>query len=302
MNLGKTTNPPKVTYQVKNTEIFVERSILPVVGHQERISGWIIMLRDVSDEQRLEQARELITETLVHDLRSPLSAILGGVAILQEDLEEKDKLDEVSRQALQVAQRAGGRVMSLVESLLEISRMQAGRIELSPSPVNLYTLAAAILADYLQQANELGIVLRNEIPGDLPTIRADPAKLGRVFANLLDNALKFTPSGGQVNISASQQANDALAIRISDTGPGIPEEYRQKIFERFTQVPGRAGRRRGSGLGLTFCRLVMEAHGGSIRVEAGPGGGSVFVLTLPFVEENIEALTQPGAQIGETLG
>jgi NtrC-family two-component system sensor histidine kinase KinB len=293
MNLGKTTNPPKVTYQVKNTEIFVERSILPVVGHQERISGWIIMLRDVSDEQRLEQARELITETLVHDLRSPLSAILGGVAILQEDLEEKDKLDEVSRQALQVAQRAGGRVMSLVESLLEISRMQAGRIELSPSPVNLYTLAAAILADYLQQANELGILLRNEIPGDLPTIRADPAKLGRVFANLLDNALKFTPSGGQVNISASQQANDALAIRISDTGPGIPEEYRQKIFERFTQVPGRAGRRRGSGLGLTFCRLVMEAHGGSIRAEANPNGGSVFVLTLPLIMENSRALAQP---------
>jgi NtrC-family two-component system sensor histidine kinase KinB len=281
-DLGESALPPKITYPMKSGETFVERSILPIWGSQERISGWIIVLRDVSDEQRLEQARELITETLVHDLRSPLSAILGAVAILQEDLEEKDKLDEVSRQGLQVAQRAGGRVMSLVESLLEISRMQSGRMELSPSPVNLYTLAAAILADYLQQANELGIILHNEIPGDLPTIHADPAKLGRVFSNLLDNALKFTPSGGQVILSAELQTDGLVAVRIRDTGPGIPEEYRQKIFERFTQVPGRAGRRRGSGLGLTFCRLVMEAHGGSIWAEAGTNGGSVFVLTLPL--------------------
>ena len=105
--------------------------------------------------------------------------------------------------------------MSLVESLLEISKMQTGRIELSPSPVNLYTLAAAILADYLQQANDLGILLRNEIPGDLPTIHADPAKLGRVFANLIDNALKFTPTGGQVSISANLQADSRIVVSAS---------------------------------------------------------------------------------------
>jgi NtrC-family two-component system sensor histidine kinase KinB len=282
---GKITNPPKITYQSESSEIFVERSILPIWGHQERVSGWIIVLRDVSDERRLEQARELITETLVHDLRSPLSAILGAVAILQEDLEEKNKLDDVSRQGLQVAQRAGARITGLVESLLEISRMQAGRIELSPSPVNLFTLVASILADYMQQAGDLGIILHNEIPGDLPTIHADPTKLGRVLTNLLDNALKFTPAGGQVSFSARLQAGDTIAVHISDTGPGIPEEYRKKIFERFTQVPGRASRRRGSGLGLTFCRLVVEAHGGSIWAEANPGGGSVFVLTLPVIEE-----------------
>ena len=106
-DLGDATIPPKITYQIKSAETFIERSIMPVWDSQKRISGWIIVLRDVSDEQRLEQTRELITETLVHDLRSPLSAILGAVAILQEDLEEKDRLDDVSRQGLQVAQRAG---------------------------------------------------------------------------------------------------------------------------------------------------------------------------------------------------
>jgi NtrC-family two-component system sensor histidine kinase KinB len=297
-DLGEAVLPPKVIYQVKSSEAYVERSILPVWDSQNRISGWIIMLRDVSEERRLEQTRELITETLVHDLRSPLSAILGAAALLQENLEEKDKLDDVSRQSLQVAQRAGARVMSLVESLLEISRMQSGRMELSLSPVNLYTLAAAILADCQQQAIDLGIILRNEIPSDLPTIRADPTKLGRVFANILDNALKFTPSGGQVSFLADLQADGRIAVRIRDTGPGIPEEYRQKIFERFTQVPGRVGRRRGSGLGLTFCRLVMEAHGGSIRAEAGPSGGSVFVLTLPVAMDNKALFARAGTQTG----
>jgi NtrC-family two-component system sensor histidine kinase KinB len=300
-DLSEVSIPPKTIYQMKNQEIYIERSILPVWGSQERIFGWIIVLHDVSDERQLEHARELITETLVHDLRSPLSAILGAVAILQEDLEEKNKLDDVSRQGLQIAQRAGARVMSLVESLLEISRMQAGRIELSPSPVNLHTLAASTLSDYLQQANNLGIILRNEIPADLPTVRADPTKLGRVFANLLDNALKFTPSGGQVSFSANLQGENMIAVRISDTGPGIPEEYRQKIFERFTQVPGRAGRRRGSGLGLTFCRLVMEAHSGSIWAEAGSSGGSVFALTLPIIGESDKSLAYSTVQTGGTL-
>jgi len=101
-----------------------------------------------------------------------------------------------------------------------------------------------------------------------------------VLTNLLDNALKFTPSGGQVILSAIRQEDNLITLRVSDTGPGIPDEYREKIFERFTQVPGLVGRRRGSGLGLTFCRLAMEAQGGKIWVEPRPGGGSVFAITL----------------------
>jgi len=107
-------------------------------------------------------------------------------------------------------------------------------------------------------------------------------KLKRIVANLIDNAVKFTPEGGQVVISASQQGDEELLFQVRDTGPGVPAPYRKKIFERFVQVPGRQGRRRGSGLGLTFCRLAVEAHGGKIWVDEHPEGGSVSSFILPL--------------------
>ena len=119
------------------------------------------------------------------------------------------------------------------------------------------------------------------MPEALPQPLADAGKTQRVLANLVDNALKFSPEGGQVTVRVAYHAPDILAVAVSDNGPGIPEEYREKVFERFSQVPGLHGRRGGSGLGLTFCRLVIEAQGGKIWVETDPGGGSVFVFTLP---------------------
>jgi signal transduction histidine kinase len=106
----------------------------------------------------------------------------------------------------------------------------------------------------------------------------------RVAGNLIDNAMKFSPSGGQVVISACVNECGMAQVQISDNGPGIPEEYREKVFERFTQVPGQRSRRRGSGLGLTFCRMAIEAHGGRIWVEnqQAPLTGSIFIFTLPL--------------------
>jgi signal transduction histidine kinase len=118
----------------------------------------------------------------------------------------------------------------------------------------------------------------------MPAVRADLAKTTRVLTNLVDNALKFTPSGGQVILTAACLGDRQVSVQVCDTGPGIPEEYREKIFERFSQVPGLVGRRRGSGLGLTFCRLALDAQGGKIWVEPRPGGGSVFVFTLPTAQ------------------
>jgi signal transduction histidine kinase len=137
------------------------------------------------------------------------------------------------------------------------------------------------LNDFMSQALEYGVILRNEIPEEFPQIRADLGKVTRVLTNLIDNALKFTPAGGQIILSAARHGSHLIAVQVNDTGPGVPEEFREKIFERFSQVPGLVGRRRGSGLGLTFCRLALEAQGGRIWVEPRPGGGSSFVFTLP---------------------
>lgn len=263
-----------------DSEHYFERMALPVKGSIGQAIGWIIVVRDVTEEVRIAEAREMITETLVHDLRSPLSAVLGALDVMSESLKAEHQ-SEVFPQALQLARRSSRRVMGMVESLLDISRMQAGSMDLNRTPVSLPALVVNILVDFTPQSQDYGVELVNTLPPDFPAAWADQGKLSRILTNLLDNALKFTPAGGRIIFGAELKPEGMLTIRVADTGPGIPVEYREKIFERFTQIPGQRGRRRGSGLGLTFCRLAVEAHGGKIWVESNPGGGSVFQFTLP---------------------
>ena len=264
------------------SEKVLERTSFPVWDRRRRVTGWLIVLRNKTDEIQVSQAKELITETLVHDLRSPASAVMGALDVLEESL-SKDEIgnDEMVVQSIQVARRAAQRVLGMTESLLEIARLQAGKIETSLTSIHLRSLAANVLNDFMPESLEYGIILRNEIPEEAPSVSADLAKTTRVLTNLVDNSLKFTPSGGQVIISMDSVQDGMVTIQVSDTGPGVPEEYREKIFDRFSQVPGLVGRRRGSGLGLTFCRLALDSQGGRIWVEPRPGGGSVFAFTLP---------------------
>lgn len=274
--------PPIVTEKVTalKPERYLERSSLPVFGSQSSASGWLVIIRDVTHEYELSQARELITETLVHDLRSPLAAVLGSLDVIDENIQLQKDSDPIVSQALALARRGSRRVLGLVESLLDISRMQSGSMDLVYSPINLHSLAAIILSDFVTTAGDYGVLLRNEVPSDLPLVNADQGKISRVLMNLVDNALKFTPTGEQVILTA-ELAEKTIVVKVLDRGPGVPEGFRQKIFERFTQVPEQHGRRRGTGLGLTFCRLAVEAHGGRIWVEPRPGGGSIFAFTLP---------------------
>jgi signal transduction histidine kinase len=209
----------------------------------------LFVLRNITEEIQVSRAKELITETLVHDLRSPASAVLGALDVLEESLSRNEiSHDELVIQALQVARRGAQRMLGMTESLLEIARLQAGKTDTNLTSINLRTLAAGVLNDFIQESLEYGIILRNEIPEDAPIVRADLSKTTRVLTNLIDNALKFTPSGGQVGLTVDGVEDGMVAIQVSDTGPGIPEEYREKIFDRFSQVPGLVGRRRGSGL------------------------------------------------------
>ena len=275
----------KYKLSVSDSECYLERMALPVKALAGQAIGWMIVLRDVTEEVRITEAREMITETLVHDLRSPLSAVLGALDVMTESIGAEEYAD-VFPQALQLARRSSRRVMGMVESLLDISRMQAGNMDLNRTAVNLPALVVNILVDFTPQSQEFGVELVNAVPPDLTSVWADQGKLSRVLTNLVDNALKFTPAGGRITVGAEVQPEGMLAIRVADTGPGIPAEYREKIFERFTQIPGQRGRRRGSGLGLTFCRLAVEAHGGKIWVENDSGGGSLFVFTLPLAPKD----------------
>ncbi len=270
-------------YKIKkpNSGRILNRGVFPVGEGREDMQGIVIVLRDITEEIRIRQERELISETLVHDLRSPTSAVLGALDIIEDILPEGENKD-VLTQSLRVARRGTGRVLRLINSLLDISRLESGSMELILDLTNITDIVEDVLIEFVPQANQAGIVLQNTLTYNLPPLWVDVEKLKRVIVNLIDNAIKFTPEGGQVVISASRQGEEKLLFQVRDTGPGIPADYREKIFERFVQVPGLRGRRRGSGLGLTFCLLTVEAHGGEIWVDEHPEGGSLFSFVLPL--------------------
>jgi signal transduction histidine kinase len=193
----------------------------------------------------------------------------------------------IVKPALQIARRSAQRVLSMIESMLEIARFQAGKIDLHLTKSDLRDLVEQTLVEHSRQAIEYEISLLNEMPKDLPAIQVDQTKIIRVLSNLIDNAIKFTPALGSVQIYAKVINNQWIEVQVKDTGPGIPEEYLEKIFERFSQIPGQAGRKRGSGLGLTYCRMAVEAHGGHIWVESIEATGSTFCFTLPIDREKL---------------
>lgn len=239
-----------------------------------------------SEKKRLEELQRLRQETselIIHDLRNPLGAV--SVALKMIDLVLPDEARRQNREILDIAQASCMRMQRLVDSLLEVSRMEEGDTAFVMGTVDLHELIAGLV----QRTAILAlpeISLSMAVEPDLPPVQADLDKIERVLTNLLDNAMKYSPDGGQVVVEAVEK-DGCVQVAVSDSGPGIPADERERIFERFTQIPARRGERRGFGLGLTYCRLAVERHGGRIWVEPGKDGqGSRFVFTLPLAGQN----------------
>jgi signal transduction histidine kinase len=203
-------------------------------------------------------------------------------------MDQYTDVDEV----IDVALESGETQLRRIESLRDIRKWEEGQMPLNLKALALKAVARKSIASLLSIANEAEIRILDRIPDDLPAVYIDEDHLNRVLCNLLDNALRHAPGGGEVRLEAVALASNAagksmVKISVIDTGKGIPPEFRKRIFDKFVQVPNSAVRgRRGSGLGLTFCRLMIEAHGGQIWVENGPEGGAAFSFTLPTAHEN----------------
>lgn len=259
----------------------------PVLDEAGQAIGRLLVFRDITEEKELEQMREDLTGMMVHDLRSPLTAVLSGLEMVGELIIDKDA-DKSAKVAMEIASRSCENMLSMVNTLLDINRLESGSMPLSRAPAPLTPLARNAVARLSPLADNNGVTVRTELPPDLPLVDIDNEKITRVLINFLDNALKFTPPGEEIVVRATyeNQASDFVLCSVTDAGPGIPEEYQEKIFDRFAQVHGQAGQRgqRGTGLGLTFCKLAIEAHGGRIWVESKTGKGSTFCFTLPVAD------------------
>jgi signal transduction histidine kinase len=234
--------------------------------------GRLLVLRDVTEERSLDRARDELTHTMVHDLRNPLTAIRGALEILQGSRPQPASDGDMMR----IARDATERLLGLVRAILDVSQLENGRMPLDRQIVALRSLVSETF-DYQEHlAQEKKVRLRNAVSSE--HLWVDPGLLRRVLQNLVDNAIKFTPEGGEVTVGAEREASaTSLRVLVRDTGPGIPADIRGQLFQKF--VAGRHPHR-GSGLGLAFCRLAVEAHGGRIWLEDCPTGAT-FIFTVP---------------------
>ena len=241
--------------------------------------------------KKLQEYDRLKTEffsNVSHELRTPLTMILTPVERLLD--EESFRLPSEALSLLRIVSLNGRRLLKLINQLLDFAKLEAGRATLRRGPVNLRALLSDLVATAEPVAQQRRIDLRLEVPDDLPSIEADADKLDTIITNLLSNALKFTPGGGQVRVHASRAEAD-VRIAVTDTGAGIAPEHQHRIFERFVQLDGSASREfSGTGLGLALAKELVELHGGTIGLESRPGEGSAFWFTLPLA-----AASRPGA-------
>ena len=245
-------------------------------GEQEAIQ-WIG--HDVSERATLERMREDLTHMIVHDLRNPLGSIMSSLQLILAAFVEQDDTVPVTK-LVRIAMRSGHKLYRLIDSLLDMGRLEAGETELKKT----FLSAESLVQEAIEQIQPLALnraqTLTTQISPGLPKVLADGELIVRVLTNLLDNAVKYTPKEGLITLSV-EKAGEDLLLSVSDTGHGIPPESRQRVFDRFARLEGAKGLT-GSGLGLSFCKVAIEAHGGRIWVESELGHGSTFHFTLPL--------------------
>ncbi len=273
---------PGQTYVHENLETELKDDNLPIEVHVKRIDigqevflQWI--LRDISERIELDKLRSDLTSMIFHDLRAPLGNIISSLEVMRATAPAGD---DTFHSVLSIAQRSSRRASRLVESLLDIDRLEAGRAVLDKTTGSIGVLITEAVEEVHPTAEAKGHLVRFEIPPGLPEVEVDADMLHRVLINLLENAIKYTPTDGKITISARKEDEQVL-IEVSDSGMGIPVSDQQRIFEKYARIR-RGSRSKGIGLGLAFCRLAVEAHGGRIWVESDQGQGSSFFFTLPL--------------------
>lgn len=236
--------------------------------------GYVVVVRDITLEKEIERMRDEFLHSITHDLRSPMTSIRGFLEVLKE--EQAGPLNQQQKSFLDIMDKSSERLLNLINDLLDTAKMEQGKFEIKPVEFDLKEVASSIVDSLKGQAMKSGIELTFECEGNDFKVYADKELIERVYTNLVGNALKFTPSGGKVTVRVFEKDGYFLS-EVEDTGEGIPPEYLDKIFDKFQQV----GRKKGTGLGLTICKYIVEAHGGKIWVESKLGEGSKFSFTIP---------------------
>jgi NtrC-family two-component system sensor histidine kinase KinB len=254
-------------------------SITPVRGKPDSLLGVVLLLRDVTRLAELDRLKSEFVMTASHELRTPLTSIGMSIKLLLERTMEK--LNEKDRQLLLAAHEDLERLKTLVRNLLDLSKIEGGKMEMEFEKISLQILCQNVTDILANQITAKSVHLTVEIPPNLPDVKIDANKITWVLTNLITNALRYTESGGSIRLSAEHHGPYVYASVIDD-GPGIPLEDQSRIFDKFVQIKSDKALG-GSGLGLAICKEIIRAHGGTIWVDSIPGEGSTFTFTLQAV-------------------
>ncbi|MFH1113517.1 MAG: ATP-binding protein [Pseudomonadota bacterium] len=254
-------------------------SVTAIRGRDRTLSGIVLLLRDVTRLKEVERLKSEFVMAASHELRTPLTGLGMSVDLLLEHA--SGALSEADRELLKAAHEEVHRMKALVNDLLDLSKIEAGRIDLEFESVPVPTIFDHVKAVFKSQMEMKEVTLVSEPPEDMPGVRADANKITWVLTNLISNALRYVSKGGHIELAA-QRIGVHVHLSVRDDGPGIPQEYQSKIFQKFVQVKGQEPG--GTGLGLAICKEIVRAHGGAIWVESSPGQGSTFTFTLPAAQ------------------
>ncbi len=246
---------------------------------------WI--MRDITERKNLDRMREDLISMIYHDLRSPLSNIVSSLDVLDAMLAQEG--DPAYNSLLNIAMRSTERIQRLTNSLLDMNRLESGQPVVNRFATSLHLLVRDAVDAVAPTAESKNLSMHTELPEELPLVLVDADMIRRVLINLLDNAVKYTPPEGDIDLQASQ-VDSWILLCVQDSGPGIPPEDRARIFDKFTRLNSTSDAQ-GFGLGLAYCRLAVEGHGGKIWVDSAPAGGSRFCLTLPLAHTSPDSTT-----------
>ncbi|MBI3799096.1 MAG: HAMP domain-containing protein [Deltaproteobacteria bacterium] len=251
---------------------------IPVYEPQGGIVGATVILQDVTRLRRFDELKNDMMATVAHEFRTPLTSLRMAIHLCLE--QAVGPVTEKQADLLYAAREDCERLQAMVDDLLDLSRIETGRVEMRKRPTSITALMEAALETHRVLSEERGVPLVvTPLPVD-EEVLADPERVALVLSNLVSNALRHTPTGGQITLRA-QPADGWVRFEVSDTGAGIPEEYRSHLFEKFFRVPGTLAD--GAGLGLFIAKEIVDGHGGEIGVKTEEGQGSTFWFTLPLV-------------------
>jgi signal transduction histidine kinase len=254
--------------------IYCEVTISPFFNKDGELAGSVHIIRDITERKKAEQMKDEFISLVSHELRTPMTVITGSLrTATTEGISREDK-----ELLLQNAVAGADSLSAILENLLELSRYQAGRLQIHREPVNITKIVGNVIEKLRAQNGSHHFLVGS--PDNLPLVDADPMRVERILYNLLENAVKYSPEGGEIKVSMREE-DKMVVTGVADKGMGISAEDQGRLFELFERL-GMGTMSQGLGLGLVVCKRLVEAQGGKIWVESEPGKGSLFSFSLPI--------------------